>query len=209
MGDERANRGTPGPGPLPPAVCSTRAYDDGLGVGFRLLAATERYRRRMTAKAYEEKLITLYLFILNMLDKADGWEEYLAAWQSIRENTTLSLSYSFDALESHGEKIRPFVLSGLPERRKAIGDGGSTALAHTDGVQELTHDPPQPQDIQVHFLYLQKHRRELVERKLARQRAGKLVRSMMHGRREDLTRAEIRDRLAWIREMARQRRERT
>ncbi len=191
------------------AVCSTRAYDDGLEAGFRLLAATEHHRCRMSAATHEQNLRMLYLFLLAMLDKADRWEEYLAAWQSIRDNTSLSLTYSFEALEDHGPRIEPFVLSGLPERPKAISDGGPTALARTGGVQASKQGTTQPEDIRVHFLYLQEHRREVIERKLARQRAGRPVMNLLHARREALTCTEVRERLAWIGEVARQHREGT
>lgn len=71
-----------------------------------------------------------------------------------------------------------------------------------DGVRKPTPVPPQPECIQIYFLYLQEHRRELVRRKLARQRASKPAGNLMHGRQEDLACAGAPQRLARMSEVA-------
>jgi hypothetical protein len=55
----------------------------------------------------------------------------------------------------------------------------------------------------VHFLYPQLRRKTLIERRLAQERAGKLVSARRPVGRDALTAEEIQSRLAQIRESAR------
>ena len=57
--------------------------------------------------------------------------------------------------------------------------------------------------LQVHFLYVQAHRKGLIERKLARQRAGLKMGNFRHETAGTLTAEEIRRRLERIRNSAR------
>ncbi len=131
-------------------VRSTRDPELGLRVGFRLLTAAEAHRRRMPQETYQHHLRLLYVFVLGMLDKGDRWVDYLGTWHSIREHTSLYMTYDPDALEDHGPAMEPFVI-----RRD-------------------------PGTLHVHFLYGQEHRRAMIERKLARRLAGKSVGHLMH-----------------------------
>ncbi len=124
-------------------VRSTRDYELGLRVGLRLLTACATHRGKMPRATYEQHLRLLYTFTLSMLDKGDRLTDYLDAWRSIREHTSLSMLYDREAREDHGERIVPYILG-----------------------QDDT-------GLHVHFLYAQDHRRTLVERKLARRLAGK------------------------------------
>lgn len=172
---------------------ATRAYGDGLEAAFRLLEAVERFRDPLGVRAYRGHRIALYLFLLTMLDKADRWEAYLAAWDSIRIHADLWLPYSADALAVHGPRLASFV------RRAKGACGVSLAAQHPATARPRAH----PSVIRVHFLYVQLHRKELIERKLARQRAGDKMGNLRHATRGTLTAEEIRQRLERIREWAR------
>jgi hypothetical protein len=135
----------------------TQAYEDGLEVGLRLLQATEHYRARLGAREYQAHQVTLYRSVLAMLDKAERWDVYLAAWEIIRRQTTHCLPGRGDTLTLHDPEYMSFV------RRD---DGGF-------GVPPLPYGVRPPTTIAVHFLYPQAHRKVLIERKLAQERAGK------------------------------------
>jgi hypothetical protein len=138
-------------------IDATQAYDDGLEVGLRLLQATEHHRARIGARGYEANQILLYRSILAMLDKAERWDEYLAAWEIIRRQTTHCLPGRGDTLTLHDPEYMSFV------RRD---DGGF-------GVPPLPYGVRPPKTIAVHFLYSQVHRKAVIERKRAQERAGK------------------------------------
>jgi hypothetical protein len=138
-------------------IDATQAYDDGLELGLRLLQATEHHRARLGAREYQANQILCYRSILAMLDKADRWDVYLAAWEIIRRQTTHCLPGRGDTLTLHDPQYMSFV------RRD---DGGF-------GVPALPYGVRPPKTIAVHFLYPQAHRKLLIERKLAHARAGK------------------------------------
>jgi hypothetical protein len=158
--------------PVLHGVLATRAYDDGFDFALRLLEATERFRHRLTRAKYRRHQTRLYLLALTMLDKGDRWEDYLMAWKSILERSDLTINYSEESPDVHGAKMLSFI------RRRS---GRGTA---------------------VHFLYPQLHRKELIERKLARARAGRRTGGLLHATAGGLTGEEIKRRLAWIRERA-------
>lgn len=68
-------------------IDATQAYEDGLEASFRLLQATHQHRSQLRPKDYHARQVLLYGSILAMLDKADRWETYLAAWETIRART--------------------------------------------------------------------------------------------------------------------------
>ena len=55
----------------------------------------------------------------------------------------------------------------------------------------------------LHFLWISDHRKQLIERKLAKQRAGRPLGNMRHHPQSDLSDAELRRRLAWVAQLAR------
>jgi hypothetical protein len=138
-------------------IDATQAYDDGLELGLRLLQATEQHRVPLGERGYQAHQISLYRNILSMLDKAERWDVYLAAWETIRRQTTHCLPGRGDTLTLHDPQYMAFV------RRD---DGGF-------GIPPLPYGVRPPKTIAVHFLYPQVHRKTLIERKLARQCAGK------------------------------------
>jgi hypothetical protein len=158
--------------PILQGVLATRAYDLGLELAFRLLEVAERFRAHLTRELYRQHEIRLYLLVLTMLDRADRWEDYLTTWDGILKRTGLTIRYSRESPDVHGAEMLPYI------RRQ------------------------QGQTIAVHFLYPLHHRKVLIERKVARARAGRRVGNLLHGKQEGLSGEEIRRRLAWIREMA-------
>jgi hypothetical protein len=128
--------------------------------------------------------ILLYRSILSMLDKADRWDAYLAAWETIWAQTSECLPVRGDALMSGDLRLAPFV-------RRA--DGGF-------GVPPLPYGAPFPKTIAVHFLFPQLRRKTLIERRLVQERAGKLFSECRPLGRGALTAEEIQSRLARIQE---------
>lgn len=138
-------------------IDEAEAYDDGVELGLRLLQATQHHRGRLGERAYQANQILLYRSILAMLDKADRWDVYLAAWETIRTQTNHCLPGRGDTLTLHDPQYMSFV------RRD---DGGFGVPALPSGIRP-------PKTIAVHFLYPQVHRKALIERKLAQERSGK------------------------------------
>jgi len=174
LGDWNVYRRMMGPGwdILTAIAFRTRAYADGLEAALRLLAATERFRHRLTRAEYRRHQTRLYLFALTMLDRADRWEDYLMVWESILDRSDLTIRYSEESPDVHGPQMLPYI------RRH------------------------QGQTVAVHFLYSQLHRKELIERKLAKASTGRRTGNLLHARAERLTGEEIKQRLTWIRERA-------
>jgi len=167
-------------------IDATQAYEDGLEAGFRLLQATQQHCVQLGQRGYQANRILLYRSILAMLDKADRWDVYLAAWETIRAHTSHCLPVRGDALTVNDLQLESFV-------RRA--DGGF-------GIPPLPYGTSPPKTIAVHFLYPQLHRKRLIERKLAQERAGKRVSERRPLGRNALTAEAIQSWLAQLRESA-------
>ena len=167
-------------------IDATQAYEDGLEAGLRLLQATQHHRVQLGPRGYQSNQVQLYRSILSMLDKADRWDVYLAAWETIRAHTSHCLPVRGDALTVNDLQFASFV-------RRA--DGGF-------GIPPLPYGAPFAKTIAVHFLYPQLRRKTLIERKLAQERAGKRVSERRPLGRDALTAQEIQSRLAQIQESA-------
>jgi len=163
-------------------IDSTQAYDDGLEAGLRLLRATQHHRAHLGERGYQANQILLYRSVLAMLDKAERWDVYLAAWEIIRRQTNHCVPGRGDTLTLHDPQYMSFV------RRD---DGGF-------GIPPLPYGVRPPKTIAVHFLYPQVHRRALIEQKLAQERAGKRAAARRPTAPGALAAEEIQVRLAQI-----------
>ncbi len=167
-------------------IDATQAYEDGLEAGLRLLQATQQHRGQLGPRGYQANQVLLYRNILAMLDKADRWDAYLAAWETIVKHTGDCLPLKGDALRGEGARLAPFVQRA---------DGGF-------GVPPLPYGAVPPKTIAVHFLYQQLRRKTLIEKKLVQERAGRLASPRRPLGRDAMTAEEIQSRLAQIRESA-------
>jgi hypothetical protein len=167
-------------------IDGSQAYEDGLEVGFRLLEATQQHRAQLSSRGYQANQILLYRSILSMLDKADRWDTYLAAWETIWAQANRDLTVRGDAQAMSDPRHAPFM-------RQADDGPDSTPFPY---------GTPPPKAVAVHFLYTQLRRKALIERRLAQELAGKLVSTRRPVGRNALTTEEIRLRLARIGESA-------
>ncbi len=155
------------------AVRATRAYQPGLDAGLLLLRVIELHQPRLSQSECTVHRTQLYWFILDMLDRLDQWDAYLATWARVRAHTAETLTYQAYARQQHGTRLTPFILG--------------------EDAHGLT----------IHFLWLTLHRKELIERKVARQRRGQRVGNVKHATQEELSTDELRERLAWVARQAR------
>ena len=167
-------------------IDGSQAYEDGLEVGFRLLQATRQHRARLSPRGYQANQVLLYRSILSMLDRADRWDTYLAAWETIWAQANQDLTVRGDAQAMSDPRHAPFM-------RQADDGPDSTPSPY---------DTPPPKVVAMHFLYTQLRRKALIERRLAQESAGKLVSDRRPVGRNALTTEEIRSRLARIGESA-------
>lgn len=76
------------------AVCATRAYQAGLDLSLLLLRVLDLHRPQLDrdecASSHRQQL---YYFVLDMLDRLDRWDAYLAAWACLRARTAERLTY--------------------------------------------------------------------------------------------------------------------
>ncbi len=149
------------------SIKATRSFENGIDACLILLRYTEDNRNDIGSQEYEYNLVSLYHFLLNLLDRTDRWGEYLSLWENLRKTTQLFNSYAKDSLKFHGKEIEPFILA----------DDGDT--------------------VRVHFLYGILDRRQVIQRKNAKQLSGNRV--VRHGRQEELSKSEIRQRLEKVR----------
>ena len=154
------------------AMVNTRSYEQGLAAGVQLLGHTEAYRDSLPVREIEQHVITLGGFMLEMLDRLDDWEAYLDVWHLLRTHTACGLTYNRAAAVSHGRRMTPFI------------------LGHHPGY------------LRVHFLYLTLHRKAVIERKLDRQRRGAKLGNCWHVTQDELSDAEIRERLEAVAQLA-------
>jgi hypothetical protein len=167
-------------------IDAAQAYEDGLEAGLRLLQATQQHRARLSPRGYQANQIRLYHSLLAMLDKADRWDVYLAAWESIWTHTSQWLPARGEAPTDGGPRVAPFA------RRAA---GGFAFPPLPSGV-------PPPKPLPVHFLHTRLRRKALIERKLAHERAGTLHSDRRPMGRDALTAEAIQSRLAQLWESA-------
>jgi len=163
-------------------IDATQAYDDGLEAGFRLLQATHRHRSQLRSKDYHARQVLLYGSILSMLDKADRWEAYLAAWEMIRTHTRHCVP-----AKRHTLRVTDPLVAAFVQR----ADGGF-------GVPLLENGMSLPEPSAVHFLVRHLRRKMLIERKLEQERTGRLMVDRRPMGRNALTVEAIQARLAQL-----------
>ena len=112
--------------------------DTGLELALALLVVADRYEALRPAHEPARSPVPLYDLLLDMLDRLDEWETYLAVWQQLRRHTTDTLTYG-DGPQSAatGARAAPYVMRRTPGQ------------------------------IHLHGLWLLSHRKDLIARKLA------------------------------------------
>ncbi len=95
------------------ALIATRSYAKGLEAGLELLRFAEANQERLTPREFESQMMRLYYFLLDMLDRADQWEPYVAAWEAIRAHTSYPLRYNPTARLAQ-TTMAPFILRREP-----------------------------------------------------------------------------------------------
>ena len=96
------------------ATIATRSYETGLEAGFLLLRFTEEHRADFAPTTFEDNMMRLYYFVLDMLDRLDQWDAYLDAWAQIRTNTNYAIPERPDApVAAMG--MAPFILRRDPD----------------------------------------------------------------------------------------------
>ena len=151
------------------AVRDTRSYEAGLDAGLLLLRVTDLHQAQLSGLQRATHRKWLCWFVLEMLDRLDLWDAYLKTWARMRAHTTYPLTVHPIARQRHGATLTPYVL-------------------HED-----------VRVIMVHFLWLTRHRKAVIERKVQRQRQGQKLGNVWHGTQAELSDDELRERLVWIR----------
>jgi hypothetical protein len=154
-------------------IVATRAYEAGIDTAFVLLRFTEQHLDELTPKEQNNNRVLLYGLILDCLDKLDRWEDYLDAWQQLRKNTSLETNAYAKEVVHNGplaERSRPFI------------------LRETDNY------------VFFHFLRNHCRRKELIERKLDRKRAGKKIGNLLHASPTELSEADVAERMRKLKE---------
>ena len=150
------------------AVRETRSYEAGLDAGLLLLRVAEQHRAQLSRQEFAAHRQQLYWFILEMLDRLDRWEAYLATWARVRARTGYADRVGLEARQLYGAQLTPYVL-----REDARG-------------------------LTVHFLWITRYRQAIVERKAVRRRRGQKLGNAWHATQDALSDPELRERLAWV-----------
>ena len=77
----RALRSHPTWGLVTQLLVTTRSYDTGLELALALLVVADRYESLRPAHEAARSPVPLYDLLLDMLDRLDEWETYLAVWR--------------------------------------------------------------------------------------------------------------------------------
>ena len=134
------------------ATTATRSYETGLEAGLLLLRFAETHRADVSPTVFEDHMMRLYSFVLDMLDRLDQWDTYLDAWAQIRANTNYAVPERRDVpVEAMG--MAPFILRRDPETlwvhflwelayRKAVIERKVEARRQGRRLGNLLHHPP-------------------------------------------------------------------
>jgi hypothetical protein len=153
---------------------SPKTYVWGIECGLKILETIDKYKDQLSNEEKNTYYVDTYSLILKMYDKLDMWEEYLSAWTEVRANTSHYLKYVKRVLDGpQKDKILPFVLR----------EGKSVIF--------------------VHFLYQGSHRKDLIERKLAKSKRGERMGNMLHKCEPQCSAEEMKRRLTNFRQTLR------
>ncbi len=156
------------------AVLATRSYEAGLDATLLLLRVTDLHHEHLSQRECAAHRKQLYWFILELLDRLDRWDTYLALWEYLRTHTPYALALQPRAGQPHDARLAPFIL-----REDAHG-------------------------LTVHFLWLIQYRKEIIERKRRRQRRGGTLGNVWHATQDELSDQDIRERLDAVVQRARE-----
>lgn len=147
------------------AVLATRSYDAGLDAGLLLLRVTDLHHEQIGQGEFSAHRKQLFWLIFGLLDRLDRWRMFVALWRYVRAHTTYAIGLQPRSGQSHDARLAPFIL-----REDARG-------------------------LTVHFLWIILRRREVIDRKLARQRRGANLGNVWHASQAELSDQDIRERL--------------
>ena len=134
------------------ATTATRSYETGLEAGLLLLRFAETHRTDVSPTVFEDHMMRLYSFVLDMLDRLDQWDAFLEAWAQIRGNTNYAIPERPDApVDAMG--MAPFILRRDPDtlwvhflwevaHRKAVIERKVEARRHGRRLGNLLHHSP-------------------------------------------------------------------
>lgn len=149
-------------------VIKTRAYEQALTATSVFIQIVEKNKDDLASDEFEKMMSRLCIFILDMLDRLDYWEEYLNVWNQLRENTSFSMTYNPSVLDHSKQRISPYIIK------------------------------KDQNFLYVHFLYFKSHRKDIIERKLKRKQQGKKLGNQFHTSQADLSMDEKRERFNWM-----------
>ena len=126
-------------------ISYTKAYSFGIEIALTLLKAYEKYSEHYSENERRKILILIYYQFLNMLDKADMWEDFLINWDLIFnksiENKLFNAKYIESSREFHYSRGAKeylisdveggFILSflyGLSHRKKLLKENITSLL---------------------------------------------------------------------------------
>ena len=149
------------------AVRDTRSYETGLDAGLLLLRVADHHHAQLSRREAMAHRQQLYWFVLDVLDRLDRWETYLETWEAIRARTAYALAERPHARQRYGDALTPYLL-----REDTRG-------------------------LRVHFLWLTRFRKAVIERKVQRRRRGQKLGHVWHATQDELSTAELREALQW------------
>ena len=153
-------------------VSYTKAYQQGIEICLTLLDKFEKYQANFSDKEQAHQLILIYTVFLNMLDKADMWEEYLHNWEKIKQKSIelkLGNEYTHSSRDFHYSR---------------------------GGDEFFIEDTPI--GFKLSFMYGTKSRKELIQRKLDKAIKSGKIKNYLHEQQTDLTAEEIKERYDWL-----------
>lgn len=146
-------------------MVATRSYDIGVSFAASVLSNSALLSSKLTESETDRIQHIASTFLLEMLDKADMWEQYLAWFWFLRHNTDNYLRYDLHILSHQGNEIDAFV---------------------DDKGDEYKW---------VHNTYIYNHRRLTVERKLERAKAQGHIGSDHHHPQAELSSEDLKMRM--------------